>query len=97
MVTKSPGSSQGTPRSRGMSSSTPRPTTPSFATSMVSSAAPFEVTVAAGTPLYRVPSYMTWHSASMWLSALPCTLISRRSVANDRPLGLASSAVPVIG
>jgi len=64
---------------------------------MVSSAAPLELTVLAGTPLYRVPSYMTWHSASMWLSALPCTFISSRSMANDTPLGLASSAVPVIG
>ena len=97
MVTKSPGSSQGTPRSRGMSSSTPRPTTPSAATSMVSSAAPLDVTVSAGTPLYSVSSYMTWHRASMWLSALPCTFISIRSIANDTPLALAVSAVPVIG
>ena len=33
---------------------------------------------------------MTWHSASRWLSALPCTFISSRSVAKDSPVGAAS-------
>ena len=40
---------------------------------------------------------MTWHSASRWLSTLPCTFISTRSVAKDSPAAGAWSAVPVIG
>ena len=59
------GSSQDTPRDRGTSSRTPRPTMPSAATAMDSSAAPVSVTVSAGTPLYSVRSKITWQRASM--------------------------------
>ena len=68
-----------------MSRSTPRPTMPSAAMSMDSSAAPFSVTVAAATPLYSMLSKTTWHRASMWLSALPWIFIAIRSMLNASP------------
>ena len=52
---------------------------------MDSSAAPAAVTVFAGTPLYNLPSKITWHRASMWLSALPWMFIAIRSMLNDSP------------
>jgi hypothetical protein len=84
-VTWSPGSSQDTPRERGTSSSTPRPTMPSAARPMDSSAAPAAVTVAAVTPLYSLPSKITWQRASTWLSALPWMFIAIRSMLNASP------------
>ena len=54
-----------------MSSSTPRPTMPSSATSIELRRAPTLVTSVAGAPLYIRPSTKTWHRASMWLTLLP--------------------------
>ena len=48
--TCSPGSSQGTPRARGTSSSTPRPTSPSLRTSIAPSRRPAAVTELSGLP-----------------------------------------------
>ncbi len=57
--------------SRGRSSSTPRPTIPSNAALIEFRRAPTLVTSVAGKPLYISPPTNTWHSASMWETAIP--------------------------
>ena len=54
---------------------------------MDSSAAPATVTVSAATPLYSLPSKITWQRASTWLSALPWMFIAIRSMLNASPAG----------
>ena len=69
---------------------------PSAAMPMDSSAAPVAVTVSAATPLYSLPSKITWHSASMWLSALPWMFIAIRSMLNASPGPASAPSDPII-
>src|SRR5262245_8758025 len=87
-----PGSSQSTPRSRGMSSSTPRPTMPELATSIELRPAPTLVTSDAGAPLYIRPSTKTWQSASMWLTLLPWNATPTKSPDQSKPFSLAATS-----
>ena len=69
--TASPGSSHFTPRCRGMSSSTPRPTTPWWYAAMSCSVAPFDGRISsAALPLYVSPPYEMWQSASTCVCAV---------------------------
>ena len=75
-----------------MSSSTPRPTMPSSATSIELRRAPTLVTSVAGAPLYIRPSTKTWQRASMWLTLLPWKATPTKSPAHCGPFSLAATS-----
>src|SRR5258708_25794940 len=62
---------------RGISSRTPRLTTPPRATSIAHFFAPREPTSLASKPLYILPCQNTWQSASRWVFAIPCGAIAK--------------------